>query len=168
LYSTRNYKKLNKTIINMKKVYAISALVLLGVVTGNVAHAQMPLTADVKVGATGEKVMMLQDFLRAEGHFTLASTGYFGPVTTAALKSYQAAHGLPATGVLDTETLAAMQTEDASGEAVVEAAMERHPAKVPQILEAVGNILKDLDPAKEEAQAKIAQLTWLLGALMGK
>ena len=151
----------------MKKVYAISALVLLGVVTGNVAHAQMPLTADVKMGAQGEKVMMLQDFLRAEGHFTLASTGYFGPVTVASLKSYQTANGLTPTGMLDTETLAAMQTETTSGEAVVEAAMDRHPAKVPEILEAVSNILKDLDPAKEEAQAKIKQLSWLLSALMG-
>ena len=105
--------------------------------------------------------------MRAEGHFTLASTGYFGPVTTAALKSYQTANGLTPTGVLDTETLLVIQNETASGEVVVEAAMDRHPAKVPQILEAVSNILKDLDPAKEEAQAKIAQLSWLLSALMG-
>ena len=151
----------------MKKLYAISALVLLGVVTGNVAHAESKLTADVKMGAQGEKVMMLQDFLRAEGHFTLASTGYFGPITMAALKDYQTANRITPTGALDNATLAVMQSEAASGEVVVDAAMDRHPTEVPLILEAVRNILADLDPAKEEAQAKIAHLTWLLKALIG-
>ena len=150
----------------MKKLYAISALMLLGVVTGNVAHAASPLTDDLMMGAQGEKVTMLQDFLRAEGHFTLASTGYFGPVTTAALKSYQTSNGLTPTGSLDTATMSIIQNETASGEAVVAAAMDRHPAKVSLVLEAVKNILADLDPAKEEAQSKIAQLTWLLGALI--
>ena len=149
----------------MKKLYVIGTLVLLSVVTGNVANAQMPLTADVKMGAQGEKVMMLQDFLRAEGHFTLASTGYFGPVTVASLKSYQTANGLTPTGMLDTDTLAAMQSEAASGEVVVDAVAARHPEKVPMMLEAVSNILAELDPMKEDALAKITQLSWLLSAL---
>ena len=149
----------------MKKLYVIGTLVLLGVVTGNVAHAQMSLTADVKMGAQGEKVMMLQDFLRAEGHFTLASTGYFGPVTSAALKSYQTANGLTPTGMLDTDTLVVMQREAASGEVVVDAAAARHPEKVPMTLEAISNILAELDPMKEGALAKIVQLSWLLSAL---
>ena len=151
----------------MKKLYAISALVLLGVVTGNVAHAESSLTADVKMGAQGEKVMMLQDFLRAEGYFTLPSTGYYGPITTAALKSYQTANGLTPTGMLDTATLAAIQTEAASGEVVVDAAMARHPEKVPAILQAVKNILAGLDPDEVGSESKISQLSWLLHALTG-
>lgn len=150
----------------MKKLYAISALVFLGVVTGNVAEAASPLTEGVMMGAQGEKVMMLQDFLRAEGHFAVASTGYFGPVTAAALKSYQTANGLTPTGMLDTATLAMMQSETASGEVVVDAAMDRHPAKVPAILAAVKNILADLDPTDEGSESKIAQLSWLLNALL--
>ena len=150
----------------MKKVYAISALMLFSVVTGNVAHAQSPLTTDVKMGAQSEKVMMLQDFLRAEGHFTLASTGYFGPITTAALKSYQTQNGLTPTGMLDDATLVAMQNDTASGEVVVDAVAARHPEKVPMILEAVKNILADLDPAVEESKSKIAQLSWILSALL--
>ena len=149
----------------MKKLYVIGTLVLLSVVTGNVANAQIPLTADVKMGVRGEKVMMLQDFLRAEGHFTLTSTGYFGPVTTAALKSYQTANGLTPTGMLDTDTLVAMQSEAVAGEAVVDSVAARHPEKVPMMLEAVSNILDEIDPMKEDALSKIAQLTWLLGAL---
>ena len=150
----------------MKKLYTISALILLGVVTGNVAHAQSPLTADVKMGAQGEKVMMLQDFLRAEGHFALPSTGYFGPITTAALKSYQTASGLTPTGMLDDATLVVIQKETASGEVVVDAVAARHSEKVPMILEAVKNILADLDPKVEESKAKIAQLSWILSALL--
>ena len=150
----------------MKKLYAISALVLLGVVTGNVAQAASPLTEGVMMGAHGEKVMMLQDFLRAEGHFAVASTGYFGPVTQAALKNYQTADGLTPTGMLDNATLAAMQAEMSSGEVVVDAAMARHPEKVPSILEAVKNILADLDPTDEGSESKIAQLSWLLSSLL--
>ncbi|MEY2664999.1 MAG: hypothetical protein RLZZ480_104 [Candidatus Parcubacteria bacterium] len=150
----------------MKKVYAIGVLVLLGVVSGNVAHAQIPLTADVKMGSQGEKVFMLQDFLRAEGHFNRASTGYFGSITEAALKNYQTANGIVPSGLLDNETLAAMQNEAASGEVVVDAAMARHPEKVPAILEAVTNILADLDTSDAESASKIQQLSWLLGALL--
>jgi peptidoglycan hydrolase-like protein with peptidoglycan-binding domain len=150
----------------MKKVYAISALILLGVVTGNVAHAEVALTADVKMGTQGEKVFMLQDFLRAEGHFNRASTGYFGPITAAALKNYQTANGLTATGVLDDATLVSIQDESASAEAVVDAAMDRHPEKVPNLIEAVKNILTDIDPEEEGSASKIAQLSWLLSALL--
>jgi len=150
----------------MKKTHAISAFILLGVLAGNVAHAASPLTEDVKMGAQGEKVMMLQDFLRAEGHFTLASTGYFGPITTASLKSYQTANGLTPTGELDNATLAVMQSETASGEVVVDSAAVRHPEKVPALIQAVKNILTDIDTAEEGAASKIAQLSWILSALL--
>ena len=151
----------------MKKLYAITALILLGVVTGNVAHAESTLTDDVKMGAHGEKITMLQDFLRAEGHFSVASTGYFGPVTLAALKSYQTANGLPATGTLDLATVAIIQTENESGEAVVDAAMARHPEEVPAILAGVKGVLADLDPTDKDSRSMIAQLSWLLHALVG-
>jgi peptidoglycan hydrolase-like protein with peptidoglycan-binding domain len=104
--------------------------------------------------------------LRAEGHFALPSTGYFGPVTTAALKSYQTANGLTATGELDNATLAVMQSETVSGEAVVDSAAARHPEKVPALIQAVKNILTDIDTAEEGAASKIAQLSWILSALL--
>ena len=151
----------------MKKTIAISALILLGVVTGNVAYAASPLTDDVKFGAHGEKITMLQDFLRAEGHFTVASTGYFGPVTMAALKSYQTANGLTPTGTLDTATMAVIQSEAASGEVVVDAAMARYPGEVPGVLAAVKAILADLDPTDKDSQSMIVQLSWLLHAIVG-
>jgi murein L,D-transpeptidase YcbB/YkuD len=150
----------------MKKVYAITALVMLGVVGSNVAQASTALTANVTIGSQGEKVFMLQDFLRAEGHFNRESTGYFGPITEAALKSYQGMNGLTATGMLDNSTLAVIQTKAASGEKVVDAAMARHPEKVPAVLEAVKNILAETDVSEDGSASKIAQLSWLLQALM--
>ncbi|MDB5204509.1 MAG: hypothetical protein JWP09_537 [Candidatus Taylorbacteria bacterium] len=48
---------------------------------------------DLKLGTTSEFVAELQARLRAEGFFTYPSnTGYFGPITFAAVKAYQAAH----------------------------------------------------------------------------
>ncbi len=43
-------------------------------------------------------IILLQDFLRAQGYFTQASTGYFGPMTFKAVQSFQTAHHLMAVG----------------------------------------------------------------------
>ena len=49
--------------------------------------------SDLKLGMSGEDVRQLQERLRAEGFFTFhTSTGYFGPITLAAVKAYQTAH----------------------------------------------------------------------------
>jgi hypothetical protein len=55
---------------------------------------------DLSVGAQGTDVTLLQSILIAEGHLTIgAPTGYFGPLTQAALASYQRIHGIaPASG----------------------------------------------------------------------
>ena len=48
---------------------------------------------DLRLGSTHPDVMELQKRLRKEGFFTFPTdTGYFGPVTLAAVKAYQAAH----------------------------------------------------------------------------
>jgi peptidoglycan hydrolase-like protein with peptidoglycan-binding domain len=56
----------------------------------------------MKTGARGENVKVLQRALIAAG-FTIrgGADGVFGPVTAAALTSYQQANGLPANGVVD-------------------------------------------------------------------
>lgn len=63
------------------------------------------------IGSQGADVTELQNILRTKGYFTVASTGYFGPVTSAALVKYQQAKGLPATGILDAATRAALNSE---------------------------------------------------------
>ena len=70
-------------------------------------------THTLRVGSTdtttGGEVTMLQTRLRDEGHYTYPSiTGYFGGVTEAAVKSFQAANGLPTVGIVGPSTRAAL------------------------------------------------------------
>jgi peptidoglycan hydrolase-like protein with peptidoglycan-binding domain len=53
---------------------------------------------DLSLGMTSQDVMELQSRLASEGYFQAAPTGYFGPITMAAVQSYQRAHGISATG----------------------------------------------------------------------
>lgn len=65
---------------------------------------------DLAVGAEGADVSTLQSILIVEGHLTIDTpTGYFGPLTKAALVSYQRKLGVkPATGYFGPLTRAAM------------------------------------------------------------
>jgi peptidoglycan hydrolase-like protein with peptidoglycan-binding domain len=58
-------------------------------------------------GASSDAVKQLQERLRAEGFFTyVISTGYFGPITFAAVQAYQTSHGIPSTGFVGPLTIA--------------------------------------------------------------
>ena len=57
-------------------------------------------TRDLSIRDTGEDVTALQERLITEGFLTGEATGYFGVYTQAALKAYQAAHGIRQTGVM--------------------------------------------------------------------
>ena len=56
----------------------------------------------LKKGSKGESVKTLQEFLK------ITVDGDFGPKTEAAVKSWQAAHGLLADGIVGKNTWAAM------------------------------------------------------------
>ena len=60
------------------------------------------LTRLLSVGSRGADVTALQDFLRAKGYMTDASTGYFGPITEAAIKKLQAAENIVSSGTAAT------------------------------------------------------------------
>lgn len=60
-------------------------------------------------GATGQNVEILQYALSQLGYFHHALTTYYGPVTASAVKAFQQANNLPATGQLDEQTLNALQ-----------------------------------------------------------
>ena len=63
----------------------------------------------IRLGNATNDVKELQERLRALGHFTFhTSTGYFGPITLAAVKAFQTANGIPATGFVGPLTLAAL------------------------------------------------------------
>lgn len=94
----------------MKRKSYASLLVVAGVVTSTSMglSATLPVrvfAADstVQLGDTGPSVTTLQTDLSAEGYMNTV-TGYFGPVTLAAVKKFQADHGLSVDGVVGPET----------------------------------------------------------------
>jgi len=66
-------------------------------------------SAPMGLGTTNAHVKSLQASLVAGGYLKLnATTNYFGSLTQKAVISFQKAHGLPQTGVVDATTFAAM------------------------------------------------------------
>jgi peptidoglycan hydrolase-like protein with peptidoglycan-binding domain len=56
------------------------------------------------LGATGSDVSALQIFLKGRGYFTAEATGYFGPITKAAVMEYQGANGIDQVGTVGPKT----------------------------------------------------------------
>lgn len=75
---------------------------LLGEVLG---ASTFNFTRSLSEGDSGTDVMELQKLLKEKGFFMSEVTGYFGPVTTAALRAYQSANGLEPAGVVGPRTL---------------------------------------------------------------
>lgn len=150
----------------MNKIITLCFFALSIAVTSNTANAAMnPISTDLTIGSTGEQVVILQDFLRAEGVFTLESTGYFGSITEGALKKYQTNNGLTATGMIDAATIAVLQTEEESAEIVAKAALERNPDKVPFAFGALKLYLGGLDAEAEGTAAIVKKAQWAVSML---
>ena len=49
-------------------------------------------------GMSGKDVVLLQELLKVNGYFCCKATGYYGPVTTKAVKNFQYNHGIKPTG----------------------------------------------------------------------
>ena len=62
-----------------------------------IAYGSKPM---LSVGDRGTKVVRLQRALRAAGYTTLTGTGYFGQLTSTAVKKVQRGNGFKATGVV--------------------------------------------------------------------
>jgi peptidoglycan hydrolase-like protein with peptidoglycan-binding domain len=63
------------------------------------------LQSNLTEGMEGEEIRQLQEFLATDPTvFAVRPTGFFGPITTAAISRLQRAHGLEVTGVLDQPT----------------------------------------------------------------
>src|ERR1700759_5605429 len=102
----------------MKKVLfatGVAALVL-----ASVASAQgYQFNSNLTVGSTGPDVVALQTWLIANGYSIpsitsgAAAKGYFGSQTQAAVQQYQAAHGIPNTGFFGPLTRAALNSGSA-------------------------------------------------------
>jgi hypothetical protein len=74
---------------------------VLGVTTFN-------FTRDLRIGSTGEDVTALQTILIEQGYMSGEATGYFGNLTSAAVKLYQKARGISQTGTVGPLTRASL------------------------------------------------------------
>ncbi len=106
-----NNKKISMLIVS---IVAISLFVAGNAAMAAVDTSSLTNSADLKVGATGSVVKVLQQYLNENG-YTIASTGvgskgnetnYFGNATAAALAKFQAANGVSATGYFGAKTRA--------------------------------------------------------------
>lgn len=74
-----------------------------------VTPAKHMFMSNLGYGMRSADVVELQNRLKMEGHFTFpTSTGYFGPITRAAVQAYQTAHNIPSTGFVGPLTRAAL------------------------------------------------------------
>jgi murein DD-endopeptidase MepM/ murein hydrolase activator NlpD len=63
--------------------------------------------ASLHRGSSGRYVRRLQRWLRVLGYH-VSQSGWFGPVTVSAVRSFQIAHALPGTGVVERTTMVAL------------------------------------------------------------
>lgn len=63
-------------------------------------------------GDSGDDIKAMQDRLNALGYFDATSTGYFGSITTGAVKSFQDANGLSVDGVVGKDTRRVLYSDD--------------------------------------------------------
>lgn len=75
--------------------------------TVGVGGANVSTTASGNIAMDRETVKSVQSSLKAEGH-SVSVDGKWGPRSAAALRDFQTANNLPATGTLDSQTMAAL------------------------------------------------------------
>lgn len=88
--------------VNAAQPAAQPALQVLGEVSYN-------FTRYLYRGLRGEDVKQLQNILIVDGYLNAQPTGFFGPLTAAAVKMYQSKHGLPVTGTVGPLTRKSLQ-----------------------------------------------------------
>jgi peptidoglycan hydrolase-like protein with peptidoglycan-binding domain len=85
---------------------------LQGVTPAPIAPAppiEPPLATGLQPGSRGTEVAQLQSQLSALGFYNAEITGYYGPLTEAAVREFQRSRGLPVTGVAGQSTLVALR-----------------------------------------------------------
>lgn len=101
-------------------------------------------TNDLKQGDGGDDVQALQEVLVSAGFLTVAPTGYFGSLTSAAVQAYQRAHSISPTGYVGPLTISLLNA--GSG------------PKVITDTSALQTLLSSLVAQLQVLQAKLAQL----------
>ena len=106
----------------MKKLFGFTALIAVSVLSlglAPLAHASdfTPFVKTMSIGSRSAEVTKLQMFLAADASIYPAGlvTGYYGPMTAAAVTQFQVSYNLPQVGVVGPMTLAAMNKMNANG-----------------------------------------------------
>lgn len=111
-YSLMDLKQV--VVTNQSSAGATAAIVALGGANQTLAlndRVKTRLTHTLMRGMSGADVTALQLFLVKKGYLKAPATGYFGPVTEAALKVYQKEHAIEQTGVAGSATAASIATQ---------------------------------------------------------
>lgn len=96
-------KKYDKPLWKLTLILSLMASILIGI----------DVTLALQLGNTGSKVIELQKKLRDKGYFEGPVTGYYGSLTQAAVKQFQATNRLQVDGIAGRQTLAALGLTDA-------------------------------------------------------
>lgn len=96
-------------------------------------------------GDTGVNVTQIQQQLNALGYYALEASGSFDSTTETALRLFQMASGMPATGTADGDTIAALMSDAA------------RPLSDPAAQEALNALMSQRDAGLQERIAAIAR-----------
>jgi peptidoglycan hydrolase-like protein with peptidoglycan-binding domain/sugar lactone lactonase YvrE len=82
--------------------------------TASVTAVSPTFTSTLALGSTGPQVTALQTLLANLGFFKVVATGYYGSVTEAAVKAYQASNGISPVGSVGPLTRASLNAQTSS------------------------------------------------------
>jgi len=107
---------MNKLRIGFLSGGAFLAILFVGAAALPLAHAQIT-ASELSVGSSGSQVTQLQQFLATNSQIYPSGdvTGYFGPLTQAAVTQFQVAYGIPQVGQVGPVTEAKINNIMASG-----------------------------------------------------
>ena len=107
---------MNKIRIGLLSGGALLAALFISSAALPLAHAQIT-ASELSIGSSGSQVTQLQQFLAADSLIYPSGdvTGYFGPLTQAAVTQFQVAYGIPQVGQVGPITEAQINTIMASG-----------------------------------------------------
>ncbi len=119
--------------------------------TGQVLGASTyNFASNLTVGATGDAVSELQKRLTSEGVYNGPVTGYFGNLTLAAVKAYQAKNGIAQTGFVGALTRNSFNGSKVAG--VSTTANDAIQAKIADLQAQLNTLLKQLQELKASGQ----------------
>lgn len=129
--------------------------------------ATFNFTNDLSIGTRGDDVTELQNRLTQEGVYSGPVTGYFGPLTSAGVKAYQAKYGISKVGVVGPLTRAQLNGSQVAGVSTVNSdAVKARTANLQAQLTTVSQQLLQTLQANPATTPLQAQLTTVFQQLL--